>query len=486
MILFDRLIGAANDADTFEKYLEHNGAEIIDWFNRLPHAELKSIQGNFKKFVLLNLNLQKGLPETNNKLTLLVMLMEKAEQLGEISVFQSLFQHLEQTPFDIGHRLRAAALYMDLPKSATEYISFYDTIYKNLQIAYQEEEDSADKVLFTIVNYYLQVIENCGEFNPAAPAAIHDRISISIRDDAGSFLNCPLIFEVLETDLTDVEISSTHIRSLLDVFLERTVPVLAGADGLFVEEDSEYSELLSDVETEFMAIRRISVEKHMANPDSKRFYDSLLRGVKILDDERELFAYMVAMGKMHQAKLVSAFDAFDFNSLNGKVNIIDWGCGQGMATMSLLDHLNKKGITADIHDVILVEPSRLALERGGLHTLKFDDTVNLITINNLLDGVTADHLNGLEGNTIHLFANILDIDAVALKPLIDLIRNNLSGENIFFCTSPYQHSTKTNRLDTFLNGFRDDHIEVLMRKDSPRGSWIGSWTRVIRVFTAKL
>ncbi|MEN5232440.1 hypothetical protein [Sphingobacterium faecium] len=373
-----------------------------------------------------------------------------------------------------------------MPKSATEYISFYDTIYKNLQIAYQEEEDSADKVLFTIVNYYLQVIENCGEFNPAAPAAIHDRISISIRDDAGSFLNCPLIFEVLETDLTDVEISSTHIRSLLDVFLERTVPVLAGADGLFVEEDSEYSELLSDVETEFMAIRRISVEKHMANPDSKRFYDSLLRGVKILDDERELFAYMVAMGKMHQAKLVSAFDAFDFNSLNGKVNIIDWGCGQGMATMSLLDHLNKKGITADIHDVILVEPSRLALERGGLHTLKFDDTVNLITINNLLDGVTADHLNGLEGNTIHLFANILDIDAVALKPLIDLIRNNLSGENIFFCTSPYQHSTKTNRLDTFLNGFRDDHIEVLMRKDSPRGSWIGSWTRVIRVFTAKL
>ncbi|UZJ63726.1 hypothetical protein OKW96_14940 [Sphingobacterium sp. KU25419] len=466
--------------------MAHNGAEIIDWFNRLPHAELKSIQGDLKKFVLLNLDLQKGLPETNNKLMLLVMLMEKAEQLGEISIFQSLFQHLEQTPFDIGHRLKAAALYMDLPKSASEYIGFYDKIYKNLQIAYQEEEDSADKALFTMVNYYLQVIENCGEFNPAAPAEIHNRLAKSIRDDEGSFLNCPLIFDILRTDLTDIEIASTHIRSLVDVFLERTSPVIAGVDGLFVEEDSDYSELLKNVETDFMAIRQISVTKHMANPEGQRYYEGLLRGVKILDDERELFAYMVAMGKMHQAKLDCAFDAFDFTRLKGKVNIIDWGCGQGMATMVLLDHLNKKGITADIHNVILVEPSRLALERGGLHTLKFDDTIRLVTIHNLLDGVTEDHLKGIEGTTIHLFANILDIDAVALKPLIDLIINNISGENLFFCTSPYQNSIKTNRLDTFLKGFQEKEINVLMRKDNYKGSWKNGWSRVIRVFTANL
>jgi len=108
----------------------------------------------------------------------------------------------------------------------------------------------------------------------------------------------------------------------------------------------------------------------------------------------------------------------------------------------------------------------------------------LVTVSNLLDRVTNEHLKGLKGTTIHLFANILDIDAVALKPLIDLIKQNVPGKNVFFCTSPYQNSTKTNRLDTFLNGFKDNRIEILMDLNNAKGYWINGWSRVIRVFTA--
>ena len=486
MTLFDRLMGATGSADTLDQFLAHNAAEAIDWFNRLPHAELRSIQQDLKKLVLLNLTLLEGLPQTGNNLAFLVMLMEKAEQLGEISMFQMLYQLIKVTPFDIGHRLKAAALYMDIVNSAAEYTALYGPIYGLLAKAYSEEEDFADKVLFTIVNYYLQVIDNCGGPNPAAPADIKANLIVSLRDEEDSFLNCPLIHDVLATDLGDVTAASIHIRALIDVYLERTLPVITAVNGLLVEEHTDYSELLKDADMDFMAIREISVAKHMANPDGQRFYDSLQRGVKILDDERELYAYMVAMGKMHRAKLNSAFESFDFSSLTGAVNIIDWGCGQGTGTMVLLNYLNEEGFSLDIHNIILVEPSRLALERGGLHALKFNDTVRLVTVNDLLDGVTPAHLKDLTGTTIHLFANILDIDAVALKPLTELIKDNIHGDNLFICTSPYLNSVKTNRLDIFLSAFKASAINVLMRKDNPKGTWINGWSRVVRVFTAHL
>lgn len=486
MTLFDRLMGAASNAETLDEFLAHNAAEVVDWFSRLPYAELKSIQEDLKKLVLLNLALLEELPQTGGNLAFLVMLMEKAEQLGEIAAFQLLYQIIEQTSFDIGHRLKAAALYLEIPNSAAEYIGFYDQIYTQLEKAYLEEEDSADKVLFTIVNYYLQVIDNCGEFNPSAPAEIRARLTSSLSENEESFLNCPLIYSVLDTDLVDVTVASTHIRSLLDVYLERTQPVITALDGLLVEEDTDYCELLKEVPLDFMAIREISVAKHMANPEGQRFYEALQRGVKILDDERELFAYMVAMGKMHRAKLISAFRSFDFSMMAGPVNVIDWGCGQGTATMVLLDYLNKERLSTDIDSIILVEPSKLSLERGSLHALKFKDTVRLVTVNSLLDAVTSNSLKDLNGTTIHLFANILDIDAVALKPLIELIKSNISNYNLFICTSPYVNSIKTNRLNTFLSAFEDDGIEVFMQRDDPKGTWINGWSRVIRVFTANL
>ncbi|QXV63991.1 hypothetical protein INP83_12880 [Mucilaginibacter sp. 21P] len=486
MTLFDRLMGATGNASTLDQFLAHNAEEIIDWFNRLPHVELASIQQGIRQLVLLNLNLLEGLPQTASNLAFLVMLMEKAEQLGEIAVFRLLYTHIERSPFDIGHRLKAVSLYLEIPKDADRYVRLYPGIFELLELAYIEEEDSADNVLFTIVNYYLQLIDNCGEFNPAAPAAIRTAIGASLRDNESSFLNCPLIYSVLETDLDDMVAASTHIRSLLDTYLERTLPVISVSEGMLVEEHTDYSEQLKEVDAEFMAIREISVDKHQRNPEGKRFYDGLQRGTKILDDERELFAYMVAMGKMHAAKLNSAFASIDLTGVSGPVSIIDWGCGQGTATMVLLDHLANKGIELDIHNILLIEPSKIAIERGSLHTLKFNDTVRLVTINKLIDGVRPDDLNGLEGTTIHLFANILDMDVIALKPLTDLIKDNFPGDNLFVCTSPYLNGTKTNRLDTFLTSFKGHNLKVLMRKDNAKGSWINNWSRVIRVFTASL
>lgn len=55
--------------------------------------------------------------------------------------------------------------------------------------------------------------------------------------------------------------------------------------------------------------------------------------MKILESEEELFEYMKRFGNMHKAKLQSALEEHFPQKFSLKVNIIDWGCGQGIASM---------------------------------------------------------------------------------------------------------------------------------------------------------
>jgi len=84
---------------------------------------------------------------------------------------------------------------------------------------------------------------------------------------------------------------------------------------------------------------------------------------------------------------------------------------------------------------------------------------------------------------IHLFSNILDMDVFSLQQLIELIKDNFSGENYFLCVSPYITDLKTARIDSFVNAFSsNDGFEELFKINSKSDDWINGWTRVVRVF----
>jgi hypothetical protein len=53
---------------------------------------------------------------------------------------------------------------------------------------------------------------------------------------------------------------------------------------------------------------------------------------------------------------------------NTDIAIVDWGCGQGLATVCFFDFLKSQGIPNNTRKVILIEPSEQALERAKLHT----------------------------------------------------------------------------------------------------------------------
>ena len=94
-----------------------------------------------------------------------------------------------------------------------------------------------------------------------------------------------------------------------------------------------------------------------------KLYNDLKRGTGILDDDDHLNMYLRSFGKMHKAKLDAAFKCIHNPSdlFGSPVEIYDWGCGQGTATVCLLDFLKANRIAADILSINLIEPSAAAV-----------------------------------------------------------------------------------------------------------------------------
>ena len=78
-------------------------------------------------------------------------------------------------------------------------------------------------------------------------------------------------------------------------------------------------------------------------------YPGLNHGTAVLTTEEQCSAYIAAYGAMHQAKIQEVLDYIKVDDFrNNDIQIIDWGCGQGLATVCFLDYLNKQSISLDI------------------------------------------------------------------------------------------------------------------------------------------
>ena len=116
-----------------------------------------------------------------------------------------------------------------------------------------------------------------------------------------------------------------------------------------------------------------------------KLYHDLDRGKGILDDEPHLNMYLHSFGKMHKAKLDVAFDAIPnfAQLLSEDFEIYDWGCGQGTATICLLDYLSSYKITPKLLNINLIEPSKAAVKRAS-------DVIACINPNYTVKTITKD------------------------------------------------------------------------------------------------
>ena len=151
---------------------------------------------------------------------------------------------------------------------------------------------------------------------------------------------------------------------------------------------------------------------------------------KIFTTEDELNAYATAYTDWHKGKLERTFDNTPREAFSGDISVIDWGCGQGLATLYLYEYLIEKGINGQIKEVILIEPSKKALARAKFNIGLVNSNIDIITVNKQLNDILdKDILLSEKRKTIHLFSNILDIKDISLKQISERLKINLSKDN---------------------------------------------------------
>lgn len=184
-------------------------------------------------------------------------------------------------------------------------------------------------------------------------------------------------------------------------------------------------------------------------------YPELDHGTAILKTEEQLCAYIAAYGKMHQDKINEVLPKLNTSEFqNTDIQVVDWGCGQALATICMFDYFNQHSISLNsVKRVTLIEPSPSALERACIHVGAYISDDKVLPINKYLDEVYTKEIESAQPVTIHLFSNILDIPTIDLQLLANKIKKSLSGKHYFICLGPL--NAGNNRIDIFYDYFSE-------------------------------
>ncbi len=194
---------------------------------------------------------------------------------------------------------------------------------------------------------------------------------------------------------------------------------------------------------------------------------TLGRGTVVLETEEQCCAYMAAYGPMHNHKLMRALDEkeFPYSAVSNGVEIYDWGCGQGIGTIAVVEKLRQHKLLEKLHKVILEEPSDVARKRAVLHVQKALENydVNIEEISQYLPsdkGINTEDIMTIDVEqpcSIHIFSNILDIEAVSLKGVSKMITSS-GQKHVVLCIGPA--NLNESRINAFCNYFKENHVHV--------------------------
>jgi hypothetical protein len=517
MNLFDKLFEVSDTSTSLERFLNTN-MQVVNDFNNSNFQETCRYSDSAEKFILFKNQIVEELDysKSYNK-AFISILFDYYERNGCSSALQIINNVLKSNDIVIGHRLNAAYLYLFSIDCASALNKRFDSICENLQISIDCEEDNDKKAIGTFLNYFSSVLRNV---HPKFLQELRKQIDKSLEIRQYQFLENPSIKELLSIDCEELESAYSQIQLLIDKILGKSItelPIYKQKEKtLFIESDLLYSSILARTSKNFESIRRISVDKVRTMANKDEVYNSLGRGVKILQEEPQMYAYMNSYGSAHYAKMLSALEKIPINNADETVEIIDWGCGQAIATMVYLEYLQNKHINTNNYSVTLIEPSLICLKRAALHIKHFDKNIDINTIWKDIDAVEVEDLPSNQTTTkIHLFSNILDVEEFSISNLTRLIESSQTGINCFVCVSPFITDSKADRVDSFKRHFESRYSSYKLLGEEVNGGrftdeyWScnhyyrkktypcdekkhsangcqNKWTRIIRVFKVEM
>lgn len=256
---------------------------------------------------------------------------------------------------------------------------------------------------------------------------------------------------------------------------------------LIIESGTRYCRQIQNLDdASFSDIQAIS-NKYIRNLDNDELdllYEQLDHGSQILTSYEQLYAYMYCYGKMHEAKMSQALSQIppSFFITNDEIEVIDYACGQAVATLCLTDYIAEEDYDICIKKTILIEPSEKALARASLHCQKVNAGNEIITINKGFRELVATDIPKTRLTRIHLFSNILDIDSYDIEHLACIVKKSSKKGDIFVCVDPWYHDRERDgrqrRLKNLLNG-REIYNEVFNKYQLVQEK---SWTAIITIF----
>lgn len=489
MQIFESLLKNAGDSVSLDSYIQTN-LLLVEEFCSTDIINQRSDLDNFERFVLFRTTVIGNLDYNKSyNRAFVYYLMDYCERFCSTSTVVQLYRIIEENKLNIGSRLNAAMLYLYNVSSNELFVDRFNDICKKLQTAIEEEEDDDKKVITSFLNYFSYVVYN-------TPREFSEKIVLKYSSVIGTnlfpFLESEIIKECFALDFSKPEEFYNTVQGKIDRLLGRNKEYnLSNIENTYlIEENTDYSWNLLSAERSFKSIRNISVHEINKIKNKDDIFFTLKRGVEVLEDEKQLYSYINSYGNMHEAKMLSALQHFPLTELDGKnIEVFDWACGQGLASVILQEFIDSHKINVDIKKITLIEPSKISLKRATLHVKHFNSACMISTILKDIDSVSEIDLNS-DNNIpkIHLFSNILDVEGFSIEHLISIIEESQKGENYFVCVSPYITDAKTARIDKFVDYFAQkyDSFYKYFDIDSQKGEWKNNWTRAIRLFKVNI
>lgn len=179
-------------------------------------------------------------------------------------------------------------------------------------------------------------------------------------------------------------------------------------------------------------------------------------GVSILRTDDGLNCYMAGYGESHAAKAFKAIMSLPAQSFAEPFEVFDWGCGQGVGSICLIQYLKQRNQIGNLKQITLVEPSSAAISRAELNIRACLPDIKIVKINKGLPASCelpfecVDKISVNYNRVIHLFSNILDIDTINLKALAEVITSE-GYEHVVTCFGPANR--REDRINSFCGHF---------------------------------
>lgn len=486
MSIFQSLLNNADDSVSLDTYIQKNYAQIEAFCSTRVDSQQIELD-NFEQFVLYKTGVIENLDYTKSyNRGFVYYLMDYCERFCSESAIVQLYRIIQNNKLNIGSRLEAAMLYLYNVPSNELYVDRFNDICIKLQTAINEEDDDDKKAIASFLNYYSHVVYNTSE---QFSSGLFLKYTNAIEADSFPFLKNDIIKECLALDFHKPKELYGIVQKKIDEILgrnERFDIQHNRENDYLIESDTDYARILKNTPRTFQDIRNIAVQQINRVENKDDIFYSLGRGVNKLEEEAQLFSYLSSYGNMHEAKILSALQKMPLDELNGRnIEIIDWACGQGLASIVFIEFIDNHYININSRNIVLIEPSEIALKRAALHVRHFNGQCPVKTVLKDIDSITKEDLNCDDNSIkIHLFSNILDVDGYSMEHLISIIEQTQKGINYFVCVSPYITDAKTARIDKFVQHFANHYnsFHTYWEIDNQKGEWENGWARVIRLF----